>query len=246
MKPRKTSQKLIERAIAEKWTRQLAFFHLLKFEFNNSCIYRYKSRTREIADMFKISEKTLYNYLNFLRAKGLISDHSNNLKLSSIRAFSGRNKAIIFIDDSYTLWDVCCLLYAKIIEKKAKQMAFRESLRKFGTGDRLKGVFCENPFRLSLSMRTVAKVLNCSEYKAFKIMQNLCRLDVLRTYKQPPELLSNDFKAIYSVADYPGYLFNINNKLFRQFGNLIEFLQFPVYLKRITIQQYKKFNIKHL
>jgi hypothetical protein len=240
MVSRKTSLKLIETAIKESWIRQLAFYHLLKFKFNNSCFYNYKSRMKVIADQLNISEKTLYNYLNFLRSKDLVYDHSGNLILKSIRPFLGRSKTVIYLDDSFSLWDVSCCLYAKIMEQRASQIAFKESVRKFGRADRDKRELSGKPYHISLSYRNIAKLLNVSEFKAFKIVQNLNRLNVLRSLKQPPELIARGFTAIYSVSDYPGYLFNIEDRLFRQFGNKIDFVQFPIYQKRITLKQYLK------
>jgi hypothetical protein len=193
MVSRKTSLKLTETAIKEKWIRQLSFYHLLKFRFNNSCIYNYHNRMKVIADQLSISEKTLYNYINFLRLKDLVYDHSDNLVLKSIRTLLKRNKAVIYLDDSYTLFDISCLLYAKILEEKGRRIAFMESVRRAGKGDGFKRGFCENQFRPSLSYRTIAKLLNCSEFQAFKIIQNLNRLQVIRTEKQKPQLLSANF-----------------------------------------------------
>ncbi|HEY5122709.1 MAG TPA: hypothetical protein VIK14_03130, partial [Ignavibacteria bacterium] len=91
----RTSLHLIECAVSESWIRQLAFYHLLKLQFNNGCIYTYKSRMDEIARSLNISTKTLYNYLNFLRSKELVCDHANNLKLKSIRDFTLTRKKTI-------------------------------------------------------------------------------------------------------------------------------------------------------
>ena len=243
----KTSMQLIEKAVSGSWIRQLAFYHLLKLRFNNGCIYSYKSRMTEIAGSLNISTKTLYNYLNFLRSEGLICDHANNLKLKSIRDFrTNRKKSVLLINKDHNLFDVTCLLYSKLIERKGKQQAFAESVRRFGRGDRFISGLCENPFRPSLSYRTIAKLLNISESKAFRVIHNLNRLEVIRTEKQKPQLLSKNYTALQFIEDLPGYRFNIGNKLFEMFGNRIEFIQFPVYLKNITIRQYKKQIIRHL
>jgi len=199
-----------------------------------------------IADRFNISEKTLYNYLNFLRSKELIYNHSDNLVLKSIRPYLKRIKTVIYIDDTFTLFDISCSLYGKILEQKAKQIAFRESVRRVGNRDKCKREFSETGFRPSLSIRTIAKILNCSDFKAVKIIQNLNRLQVIRTEKQKPKFISQNFKALNFISDYPGYRFNLGNALFEKVANKIEFLQFPIFLKRISIQQYKKINIKDL
>jgi len=44
----------------------------------------------------------------------------------------------------------------------------------------------------------------------------------------------------FYIEDYPGYRFEIGNKLFELFGCKHDFIQFPVYLKNINIRQYKK------
>ncbi len=160
MKARRTSPGLIENAISDKWIRQLAFFHLMKLRFTNSCIYNFRSRMDEISGLFGISTKTFYNHLNILRSKDLIFDHSTNLMLAKIKC---RRKSLIEIDENYSLWDVTCLLYAKLIERKARQQAFKVSLRRFGRGEKLNSELCENPFHPSLSYRTIAKLLSISE-----------------------------------------------------------------------------------
>jgi hypothetical protein len=75
-------------------------------------------------------------------------------------------------------------------------------------------------------------------------MQTLTRLQVLQTEKQKPIRVSEELPSLNSLEDLPGYRFNFKGQMFRQFGNLISFLQFPVSLKRITIKQYKKFNVR--
>ena len=237
---RRTSIQLIELAISESWIRQLSFYHLLKFRFNNSCIYDYRNRMKEIATILNICEKTLYNYLNFLRSKDLICDHANNLKLKSIRDFrTNRKKSVLLINENHNLFDVTCLLYSKLIERKAKHQAFAESVRRFGRGDRFKSGLCENPFRPSLSYRTTAKLLNISGSKAFRVIRNLNRLEVIKTTKQKPQMIKENVSGLrFYIEDLPGYRFEIKNRLYELFGCRHDFLLFPVYLKNITLKQY--------
>jgi hypothetical protein len=248
MTARKTSIKLIEKATAEGWIKQLAFFHLLKFRFNNGCIYNYKSRMDEIAKQCNISTKTLYSYLKVLRAKELICDHANNLKLNSIRDFkTSHKKTVLLINSDHNLNDIISLLYAKILEEKAKNQAFLESVRRFGKGDQFKSGLCGNPFRPSFSYRNIAKLLNISESKAFRIIAHLNRLEVIKSAKQKPQMIKENVTGLkYYVEDLPGYRFEIGNKLFELFGCKHDFLQFPVYLKNITIRQYKKQILNNL
>jgi hypothetical protein len=197
----------------------------------------------EIAIKFNISSRTLYNYLKFLRSKDLVCDHATNLMLKSIKLFIGNQKAIIRIDNSHDLFDVTCLLYCKLIEQKAKQQAFAESARRFGRGrgDRDISIQSESPFLPSLSSRTIAKLLNVSEFKAFQVTKNLVRLGVIKTEKQKPQLVSKNFTALECVEDMPGYRYNVGTNLFEIFGARIEFMQFPVYLKKISLKQYLSF-----
>jgi hypothetical protein len=182
MANRRTSIKLIEKAVTEKWIRQLAFYHLMKYNFNNSCIYNYKSRMNEVAGKLDISTKTQYNNLSFLKSKELIGEHKNNLMLKSIRDFKARKKTLLLINGNHSLYDITCLLYAKLIEQSANHQAYAESIRlnekrftkdkkaQNGRGDGFNRGLSENPFRSSFFFRTIAKIINCSEYKAFQVV----------------------------------------------------------------------------
>ena len=243
---RRTSLRLIEEAVREKWIRQLAFFHLLKFRFNNSVVYNYKSRMKEIAKLFNISERTFYRYIKLLRAKGLVYEHSNNLILKSLKG--GRIKSSLYINDDLILNDLICLLYLKLIERAARNQAFAESIRRFGRGDRLISRSSENPFQPSLSFRTLAKILNCSEFKAFQVTKNLVSLGFIKIKKQRPQFIKDCTPEFLShIEDYPGYRFvGKNNGVFEVFGCKIEFSHFPIYLKAISVKrviQYRKYTI---
>jgi hypothetical protein len=237
---RRTSIKLIEQAAAGKWMRQLAFYHFLKLRFNNSCVYDYKSRMKEVATTAGVCEKTLYGYIKLLRSKDLIYEHHGNLCLKSIRTFTRRKKLTLVIPDSYDLNDISSMLYGKLIEKKASQMAFSESLRRSLRGDKLNDRLRESPFRPSLSFRNIAKLCNLSLQTTKLVIQNLERLGIMKFEKQKPEFISNDFTELDAVKDYPGYRFNIGKRLFEIFGQRIELLQFPVFLKRIDYRRLKK------
>jgi hypothetical protein len=248
---RRTSIQLIESAIHEGWIKQLAFYHLLKLRYNNSCIYNHKSRMDEIAYQFDLSTKTLYKYFNLLRSKELVLDHHKNLKIKSIRQFlRKRNKRLLWLKDSYNIFDITCLLYCKIIERQARKQAFMVSLRNYekrrnGRDDRIFYEPCENPFLPSLSYRTISKLIKVSECKAFKIINNLINLGVLKSERQKPQIISKNFKLLNTIKDYPGYRFNIGNNLYEQYGNRIEFLQCPIFLQNISYNQYKKFHKKY-
>jgi predicted transcriptional regulator len=237
---RKVSISLIETAIKEKWPRKLAFYYLLKFNYANSCLFDYRQRMKELAGQLDVSEKTLYNYLNFLRSKDLVYDHATNLMIRSQKPYLGKNKAVIEVKNDYSLFDIETLLYCRIFEKKAKKMAFKQSLRRFETVDGSNGNFGEKLFRPSLSFRTLAKILNSSENKAIKVIRNLTRLGVIEVEKQPIKIVTRDYLPLALIEDLPGHRFTIKNVTYEKRSNRYLF-EYPVYLKKFTIRQIKTF-----
>ena len=241
MNIRRTDIELIEQAAAGGWMRQLAFFHLLKFKFNNSCIFNYKKRMQEIAGMFNISTKTLYNYLNFLKAKGLAWNHCNNLVLASLK--TGLKKTTLVInEENLNISDISVLLYGKLVERQARKISFMESLRRWKRGERITGITTGTPFRPSISYRNIAKVINASEFKAYEIVKKLNELKVIKTEKQNPVKLGNGNKgSIKFLKDLPGYHFNFKETIYQLFGSKHNFLIQPVYLRRISLKTFKKY-----
>ena len=247
--PYKTSPRLIQKAMDEGWIKQLALYHLLKFHFNNSCIYDYRSRMNKLAQMFDICPKTLYTYLKVLRSKNLIYDHSNNLILTSIRKFETGRKCTILINLNHSINDIACLLYGKIIEQEATKRSFVELIKRGGRTDKQKSKLCEkssHPSLCCLSNRLVAKVLKVSHFKSFMILKKLVRLGVIRIHKQHPNFISGNFTALQFIEDFPGHQFNIGTRLYSLDGSKIEFLQFPVEIKPLTLSDYKRLKKRHL
>lgn len=239
---RKASIKLIRKATEEDWLKILAVYHLLKVFYSNSCIYDYRRRRDEIAKTLGVSVKTWYNYLHQLRSLGLVYNHADNLCLKSIRDFGSRTKCTLLIDKSHTLQDITNLLYGKVIERKAQKQAFSESLLRFRRGDSSIVKRCASPFWPSLSSRTVAKLLNVSEFKARAVLKNLERLEVIQVHKQKPKYITSEFIPLEVLDDFPGRFFKIGSRLFRQFGMRVEFLQYPVEFKPMTLRVYKTYN----
>jgi hypothetical protein len=140
------------------------------------------------------------------------------------------------------------MLYGKVIERKAKQQAFTESISRFRKsisgfrrGDKSISKRCESPFCPSMSSRTLAKLLNVSEFKARMIVKNLERLGVLWVHKQKPRLVSRVPFPLEFLYDLPGRRFKIRDSVFEQFGSRLEFLMFPVVLKRMTVRKFMKY-----
>lgn len=237
---------LIETAIDEKWIKYLAFFHLVKYRYRNSCIYNYKSRMHIVAWEFNICVKTLYTYVNTLKIQDLVYEHSNNLIFKSIKRLKKayaktRYKTVFDFKPHYTLKDLEYLLYLKILENKGRQQAFMVSLK--GANDRFKNgsknsvrTICES-FAPSFSYRTIAKILNISENKAFCVILRLNELNVLRTQKQKPKLIKRNIH-FYDHYEDEAYEFVSGGNLYECYGNRHHFLDYPIYLKTIS---YKKF-----
>lgn len=239
---RKASIKLIRKATEEDWLKILAVYHLLKVIYSNSCIYDYRRRRDEIAKTLGVSVKTWYNYLHKLRSLGLVYNHSENLCLKSIRDFGSRSKCTMLIDRGHTLQDITNLLYGKVIERNAQKQAFSESLMRFRRGDSSIVKRCASPFWPSLSSRTVAKLLNVSEFKALTVLKNLERLEVIRLHKNKPMYITSEFIPLEALDGFPGHFFCLGSRLFRQFGMRVEFLQYPVEFRPMTLQVYKTYN----
>lgn len=234
----------LEKAIENNYVKDLAFFCLLKSQYNNSCIYSYKSRMDELSKSCGVCVKTLYNFLAKLKNLKLIHDHAGNLMLSSYRSMKrGRVKGVLIIEKSYRVEDIAALLYGKILERRGRNQAFMESMGRFERGDMHKTEHCENPFYPSMSFRTIAKSLKMTPTKAHRIIKRLCQLNFIIPHKQSPFLISeNAPSAMYYIEDRLGYHFNIGSCLYEQFGDRYEFLHYPIYLKKISLNQYKAFK----
>lgn len=249
MRTSRTSTRLIEKAIQERWIKQLAFYHMLKLRFSNSCIYDYKSRMAEVAAEFNISTKTLYTYVAILRSKDMVFDRDNNLILRSIRDFgTKRNVARILATNKNSLKEIKCMLDAKILEQQAKKQAYMEGLRRFEKGDQFKDRLGENSYSPSMSYRTIAKVLHCSEKKAFDVVMTLNKLEIIKSTKQKPILISRTAGGLehYSENLPGGYRYSIGSHLYEQYGCRQTFLQFPIRLKKMSIKEYKRLDKRHL
>jgi len=240
MNTRRTSIELIEKASSEKWMRTLAFYQLLKLHFNNSCIYDYRYRLPELSERLKLSQKAVCKYIDKLKTQELTFEHSKNLCLKSIRCF-GRRKTTININKEMTLTEVSYILYGKLIEKQARKQAFAENIRRLRRGEKHNSKLSETPFKPSISFNSIAKLCNCSHYKAIQIIKFLEKQGEITRYIQKPEKISEDFTALDSIQDIPGHHFNIGNKLYRTFGQKIEFSDFPLFLKnKLPVKFLKK------
>lgn len=124
------------------------------------------------------------------------------------------------------------------------------SIRKFERhkrGDQLISEHGESPFYPSMSIRTIAKYLSVSKHTAAKIRDNLNRLEILRTMHSKAILLSKDAGMSKRYDDdQPIYRYTIGTRLYERYGDCHEFLQFPIYIKNITLRQYKKHILSSL
>jgi hypothetical protein len=74
-------------------------------------------------------------------------DLKDNLILISLREFSPkRRKSQITINEDSSLFDIICLLYSKLLGRKAKQQVCMESKRRIERGDQDKSMLCESEY----------------------------------------------------------------------------------------------------
>ncbi len=236
-----SSIRLISNAIDEKFIKPLVLYHAVKLQFVNSCLFDVKLRMLEFSEKFNVSKQTLYTYFKILENKGLIYQHTNNLVLKSIhtikKELKDHKQCKVTISDNDSLFDVQCRLYAKIIERHGKKIATMEAYRRFGIREWRNMGTVETDFQPSLSIRNIAKLLQINERTAKKVINNLERLTVLISKPQKP-ILKGDVINPALLEDYPGYHFIHENNLYVQFGNKIEFLEYPLKIPKISLKQY--------
>jgi hypothetical protein len=83
-----------------------------------------------------------------------------------------------------------------------------------------------------------------SKGTATKIIKNLNELEIIKTIRSKPELVSKcagGFRPEYT-ADLPGYFFTYDNNLFQQSGAKHDMLIYPVKLPQITMKIYKAYK----
>jgi hypothetical protein len=241
------SIRLIQFAAEQKIVKPLSVYYMLKARFRNSCIYCHRSRNAELANFSGISEKTLYTYKAQLSENGLCYEHAGNLILTSTRAiklhFRDRRKTILNIGLNDSLEDIETRLYGKLLERHALKIAFRESLRRFISRDNHIREFDENDcYKPSLSIPNTAKVLSLGIEKTARVLKRLNDLKVISSEHTKPERLKRGtvgFKRS-SFENLPGHFFKTKYGTFRVFGTKHCFNEYPVKVKKLTIQQYIK------
>lgn len=254
---------LIKGAIKAKVTREVAFFYQLKRQFANGRIYDFRHRKESISRLLGVSVKTLNKYLDILEQLRLVSEECGSLVLASNmwirRRFKERRTYKISCNPDDSLEDIQARLYAKVIEHHARKICFKESLRRFekrrylkydksskatGGGDQLKTVLRENPrFEPSMSVRTVAKLLNLNERTVLKVIARLNKLGIVQTKTQQPFLAGQSSSKVVKYMDEShGHWFVCKGKLYQQFGMKWNFLECPIIQKPLTSRAYVKIN----
>ncbi len=243
-----TSIRLIAEAAQQRMMKPLAFYYALKIRYRNSCIYQYRGRQRELSEQFAVSEKTVYNYLKVLTGHGLCYEHAGNLILTSTKAikrkYSDRRKTTIHTQANDSLKEIEIRLYAKLIERHAGKMAFRESLRRFFIiRDMRKTEHDVNEFKPSLSLSNTADVLHLSIRKTTSVIQQMNELKIITSTPPKPQRMPSSFNHKINIfEDLPGHYFNTSYGLFRIFGTTHNFNEYPVKLKKITKKLYLKYS----
>ncbi len=251
---------LIRQSAEIKMTRQLAFFYLLKRQFANGRIYDFRSRKNLISKLLGVSVKTLNKYLDTLEQVELVSEECGDLVLVSNRwiqqVFDERKTYKISTHKDDSLADIQARLFAKLLENHARKISFKESLRRFEKrrffkrnrtkakcgGDQLNSVLRENPrFEPSMSVRTVAKLLNLNERTVLKVIERLNKLGIAQTKTQQPFLAGQSSSHVIKyMEEGHGHWFVCKGNLYQQFGMKWSFLEFPIFQKQLTGRAYVK------
>lgn len=242
---------LIQKAISEGRTRHLAAYYILKRIYECGKIYDYRTRMAEIASLVGICKQTLYTYLKYLRAAGLVWDTGSTLMLAGTytikKAMTDRRMDRIEVRENDRVEDVEHLLMAKHLEHRARRMEFMRAVGEFegNNGRRETTTYpngCETLPAYSLSYKTISIRLNISIRKARKLVRYLNQREIISTQRNRPKAIGKATRGVLpQLEDDHAHYFVFNGILFRVFGNKHTFLDYPPRKQKLTPKRYVKF-----
>lgn len=217
---------VITKAMDKGFTTELAFLILLKGVYKNSRIYNVRKPKERIAQLTGLSVPTVNRYFNKLGFYGLITPQPFGWQLATIkpnrRNRHKRNNYSIDIDFGANVSKIKRLLFAKVLENKAKSQALIESLYQFhrkgiDARQRNEGLNTSEPLRGTMSTRYIAKLLNISVTTAMKLVEMLNSDGVLRTLKPQPEYMFTGCgpEVLAHLMDSYGYKYVRNKSLYK-------------------------------
>jgi Mn-dependent DtxR family transcriptional regulator len=221
----------------------LAVFLRLKSVYSNSCIYNVTDS--KLAAILKVSRQTANRLRNRLERLGWVKYHGGNLMLLKVTEISHEyiqkdvegfsRKANVYLEvKSKQVKDIETYLRYLIIKQKeinknyllelrqdlsnpksVKQFKkLSERCKKLGI-TALKG---EIDYRLQISYKGLAKLLNCSVGSAYNYLRNLARKEVLKVYTKKEVLKSNVQEHIWN--DFLSYQ-DVYKNCFYSYGYII-------------------------
>lgn len=222
----------------------LAVFLRLKSVYSNSCIYNVTDS--KLAGILKVSRQTANRLRNKLERLGWVKYHGNNLMLLKVTEISKvyidncpekfSRKANVYLEvKSKQVKDIETYLRYLIIKQKeinknyllelrqdlsnpksVKQFKkLSERCKKYGI-TALKG---EIDYRLQISYKGLAKLLNCSVGSAYNYLRNLARKEVIKIHKKSEVLQKNIQEHIWN--DFLSYQ-DVYKNCFYSYGYIIK------------------------
>lgn len=238
----RVNPKLIKKEIDEGFTKELAFYYLLKFYFLHSRI-SYADKPKElISSLSGLSIKTINKYFDALCFHNLLKVHPWGWELITNKS-KGRFK--IIVGDKPTMYEIKNLLLSKVLEREGNKQALYDSLKLFITdGDRgkksLGKMKPEAIYKPRFSIRYIAKILNISYRTTIKLVKELNLMGVIKTESSDPKFMLNcQSKALKYLDGMQGYRYMQSGALYEIQPSTHEFLQHPIKSKEMTLKRYK-------
>lgn len=222
-----THENIIIEAIAEDWMNALAFYYKAKTTFANGCFYNYSIRS--LAKKTGTSFNACKKYLEILQRKRLVRMHCDNIifisqaELRKKYACKPKDKHLCTIRNikNKSITEIKQILYAKIIELKARQQKFiinqKSDLRllnsptaKLSLKEVKRLIKLRNHFtgemtlndNISFSDATLAELLNISKKSVSALKKYLSTNGkIMFVRKLPKKLFAISIKAFYRCYD---------------------------------------------
>jgi hypothetical protein len=233
-KNQQSDENMINAAIDGNWLNALALYHGLKHTFANSIIYQYSKpwKKQELADRYGITVNKLTVLIRQLKKQGLAKkiNGGQDLFLKSIYKIKPlfndtarvEHRCTIKLDESDNLESIKIKLYTKLLEKAARQSVWEKPEK------RNRDLAHKNSGepRPVFSYETMGKIFGCSKTQAWRIVQRMKELNLVRT-REVKERLRQFGGFIENNSEVVGWFFVVNGWLYVHYGTLLNLLAYP-------------------
>jgi len=237
---------LIEDAINGDYTRELAFFYLLKFTYRNSCIYDVRQPKQRIAALAGVSFTTASRWMTTLILRGLIIPRKGYWELEATPRTSIRHR--IYVNEKPTVKEIRAALLFIPIKAIGRKQALKDNLTQF-LSDSTEGLkdygkyLRKETFAPWLSVRFIAKVLKMSECTACYLIKEWNRQGIIKTTKSEHMFMFPITDCDLSLLEgFPGHKYIKEGGLYKVDASRHEFLQDNLGVKPITLERYRKMS----